>query len=346
MIAAIVGVIVYLEKQNPNRTAVPDGQDNLATLASADKAKQYEPAKELVSPDGYLNTDRITLGSLVGKKVVLLDFWTYSCINCQRTIPYLNAWYQKYKDQGLEIIGVHTPEFEFEKNRDNVAAAVKKFGIKYPVVQDNEYATWNTYGNRYWPHEYLIDIDGYIVHDHIGEGGYAETEQEIQQLLQERMTVLDQQGQVSHDMVQPADAVSFDAHQVGSQETYFGAARNDFLGNGRRYSVGAQTLAVSGNLSANTLYLDGTWNFQNEFAQNQTAGARVIFGYLAKNVYLVASAAAPVQVEVYVDGKILQSITIQTDQLYQLVSGSDYATHTLELRVQNPGLHAYTLTFG
>jgi thiol-disulfide isomerase/thioredoxin len=138
----------------------------------------------LAGISGYINThDGFRLSEIVGKKVVLVDFWTYSCINCQRTQPYLNAWYKKYKDAGLEIVGVHTPEFAFEKDRANVVAAVEKFGITYPVVQDNDYQTWGTYGNRYWPRKYLIDIDGYIVYDHIGEGGYEETEEKIQELL-------------------------------------------------------------------------------------------------------------------------------------------------------------------
>src|SRR3989344_7615215 len=135
-----------------------------------------EKYKEIVNPSGFVNTDGITVGSQVGKKVVLVDFMTYSCINCQRTFPYLNAWYKKYKDQGLEIIGIHTPEFAFEKDIENVREAMKRFGIMHPVVLDNDYATWRAYGNRFWPRKYLIDIHGDIVYDHIGEGAYEETE--------------------------------------------------------------------------------------------------------------------------------------------------------------------------
>jgi thiol-disulfide isomerase/thioredoxin len=166
--------------------AAPESRTDLL----AAKAKKYPKAKELVDPSGFINTPALKLSDIVGKKVVLVDFWTYSCINCQRTIPYLNAWYQKYKDSGLVIVGVHTPEFDFEKDQSNVAAAVKKLGIQYPVVMDNNMGTWNAYGNQYWPHEYLIDVDGYVVDDHIGEGGYAATEKAIQAALTERNQVL------------------------------------------------------------------------------------------------------------------------------------------------------------
>ncbi len=153
-----------------------------------DKNKStFKKVPELSTIDGYINTEGkiITLESLRGK-VVLLDIWTYSCINCQRTLPYLNEWYTKYKDQGLEIVGLHTPEFAFEKLQKNVEEAVQKYNIQYPVVLDNDYSTWNALGNQFWPRKYLVDIDGYIVYDHIGEGSYRETEQAIQKALRER----------------------------------------------------------------------------------------------------------------------------------------------------------------
>ena len=153
----------------------------LQALAASDKAAGYQPAIEIADPTGFVNASSdFKLANLVGKNVILLDFWTYSCINCIRTIPYLNAWYDRYHDQGLEIVGIHTPEFAFESNISNVEAATQKYGIEYPVVLDSNYGTWDAYGNLYWPHEYLIDMAGYIVHDQIGEGNYGETETEIQ----------------------------------------------------------------------------------------------------------------------------------------------------------------------
>ena len=145
------------------------------TLPFAGKAPE-------LAAGSWINSQPLSIADLKGK-VVMVDFWTYSCINCIRTLPHMNAWQEKYADKGLIIIGIHTPEFEFEKNYANVKFAVEKYGIKYPVVQDNDYKTWRAYGNSYWPRKYLIDKEGNIRYDHIGEGGYEETEKVIQQLL-------------------------------------------------------------------------------------------------------------------------------------------------------------------
>jgi len=150
------------------------------------KTSQFRAVPELVGIDGYINVENISISDHIGENIVLIDFWTYSCINCQRTLPFLNSMHEKYRDEGLVIIGVHTPEFGFEKDYDNLVEAVEKHGIKYAVVQDNSYATWQAFQNRYWPRKYLVDVDGFIVYDHIGEGGYEETEDKIKELLEER----------------------------------------------------------------------------------------------------------------------------------------------------------------
>ena len=317
-----------------------------AMTRKAEKAEKYQPAHEIVPGGGFINSDAFKLKDLIGKKVILLDFWTYSCINCQRTTPYLNAWYEKYKDHGLVIVEVHTPEFDFEKVYDNVAKAVQTAGIKYPVVQDNNYATWQTYENRFWPHEYLIDIDGYIVHDHIGEGGYDETERAIQAALKEREQVLGMRGTVSSDITNPVNTIAVDPSKVQSHETYFGAARNEYLGNGTREKIGLQELSVPAQVNSNTLYLSGTWDFKNEYAQNSGPGGEIVYTYNAKNVYLVASADTPVDITVVVDGAVSSNQTIKENKLYPLVQGIGYGEHTLEIRINTPGLMAYTFTFG
>lgn len=314
-------------------------------------------ALEFSSLRGWLNTSPLTISGLKGK-VVLLDFWTYSCINCQRSIPYLNAWYEKYKDKGLVIIGIHTPEFEFEKKYDNVVAAVKKFGIQYPVVLDNDYSTWTDYRNRYWPREYLIDIDGFIVHDHIGEGGYDETEKSIQAVLEERMTVLGARDHIGSDIVRPATALE---PQSESPETYFGSSRNIYLANGRPSADGLQTLTAPSSIKTNKLYLVGIWTFRPENANSTGANARVIFRYRAKNVYLVASADHAMAAELLLDGHALGSaagkdvvssngksiVHFAGDGLFHLVSNPDgVGEHTLEIILPDPGLLLYTLTFG
>jgi cytochrome c biogenesis protein CcdA/thiol-disulfide isomerase/thioredoxin len=307
----------------------------------------YPAAHEIVRPAGFVNTGGkpITIGEFKGKKVVLLDIWTYSCINCQRTLPYVHEWYEKYKDQGLEIISLHTPEFSFEKVQKNVEDAVKRFDIRYPVVLDNEYATWNAYGNRYWPRKYLIDLDGYIVYDHIGEGGYEETEQAIQKALAERNERLGMKEEVSDTPIASVPKISFEPSRVSSPEVYFGAARNSYLGNGSKNVSGIQDLKLPSELLSNMLYLEGKWLFDTEYAENQSE-AKILFKYEAKNVYMVASSAELLDLEVWQDGIFVKTVSIQGEKLYQLIEGSEYGNHVMELRSKKSGLKAFTFTFG
>ncbi|MCR4325920.1 MAG: redoxin domain-containing protein [Patescibacteria group bacterium] len=355
-----VSVIEYSllgEQEGGVQSVAPSEAGNY--LSSEAKAMIYQKAPELVSPDGYINTggEPITLESLRGK-VVLLDIWTYSCINCQRTLPYLRMWYEKYKDEGLVIVGVHTPEFAFEKVKANVERAAEEFGLTYPIIQDNEYRTWNAYGNRYWPRKYLIDIDGYVVYDHIGEGGYAETEAAIQKALKERAERLGMPAPALSPVITPAEVITMDAGQVRSPEIYFGSSRNERLGNGTRGKAGAQTLTIPSNILGNALYLGGTWTLTEEYASNSSAGARIVYKYDAKNVYFVASAPKGATLKIMLDGNVIPAgargkdvnasgeVKVQEDRLYELVKGTDYGVHTLEIEVVGPGLQAYTFTFG
>ena len=168
------------------RTA--EGQSTAERIAS--KEAEFSRAKEIIGPTGFINTEGVSIGENLGEKVVLLEFWTYSCFNCQNVQPYLNEWHEEYEDDGLLIIGVHRPEFEFEKDPASVKRAVEEAGIRYPVVLDNYSATWDAYGQRYWPARYLIDADGFIRYQHFGEGAYEENEEEIQELLAEKDQVL------------------------------------------------------------------------------------------------------------------------------------------------------------
>jgi thiol-disulfide isomerase/thioredoxin len=331
----------------PSATAPVVPQDRTAILAA--KAAEYPKAKEFVGLTGYINTPALKLSDLVGKKVVLIDFWTYSCINCQRTIPYLNAWYQKYKDYGLVIVGVHTPEFDFEKDINNVTAAVQKDNIQYPVVLDSNMDTWNAYGNEYWPHEYLVDIDGYVVDDHIGEGGYAATEAAIQKALAERDQVLGIKQTIPTGTVDPSTAIALDDSAVQSPETYFGAERNEYLGNGVQSKIENQTLTIptdSTTIQSNTLYLGGMWNFQYEYAETVSPVSYIQYNYNAKHVYMVASSKNPVTLKLTLDGQPYKTVVVQADQLYDLVDGTSYGPHTLQIEVDGAGLDAYTFTFG
>ena len=346
VVAVLTGAIYFINSNSVKRGGLNEAVTVAPRISSGDvqmnkeeKSKQYQLAKEITTPDGFINAEgpSITVNELVGKKVILIDFWTYSCINCQRTTPYLNAWYEKYKDKGLVIVGVHTPEFEFEKNYDNVKTAVEKFGIKFPIVLDNDYSTWTAYKNQYWPRKYLIDIDGYVVYDHIGEGGYEETEKKIQEALTERMVVLGEDGTINTAVTKEIPL----QNEAKSPETYFGSARN--------------------NQQAKLLFPRESWGITPEFAQNTSANASIVYTYTAKDVFFVAEADIETIVEVFLDGKPLGSeagtdiiktsdgksiLKIKGARLYKIIQGDKSETHKLELRIQKPGLKAFTFTFG
>ncbi|MES2668583.1 MAG: thioredoxin-like domain-containing protein [Patescibacteria group bacterium] len=359
VLALIAGAIFYLESLKPQRSSIPVGENSVQhdpaaeTPDYASRSKEFPLAQELVRPDGYLNADEsLTIQSLVGKKVILVDFWTYSCINCQRTQPYLNAWYEKYADEGLEIIGVHTPEFGFEQERANVEAAIVRDSIRYPVVQDNAYATWDAYQNRYWPRKYLIDINGLVVYDHIGEGSYEETERMIQKYLEERKEVLGEEGAVPAGLVSPGVVI-----EASSPETYFGWGRNELLANGTPRAEGAQTLDAAAPYAPNKLYLEGTWDIEEEYAVNTDGSASIVYSYDAKSVYFVASSDEGVTVQVLRDGVPViggegsdvdanGNVFIQEARMYTLIEQEDASKHVIEIRVLGPGLKAFTFTFG
>lgn len=325
------------------------------------KSKPYPRYREIVNPGGYVNTSDIKLGDLIGKKVILVDFMTYSCINCIRTFPYLNAWYEKYQDLGFEIVGIHTPEFAFEHKQENVAKAMKRYGIKFPIVLDNEYGTWSAYQNSYWPRKYLIDIDGYIVYDHIGEGNYEETEKKIQELLDEKMAraALPSSPPIPAGLVNVAGT---DTVETISPETYFGYERNQLLANGAPNQPGLQTFVEPRTIKLNQLYFAGAWNLANQYAQNQSAPAKIIFRYGAKNVYIVTSAAQPITIRVLQNGRPLTTETagsdiifkdgqslliVQNEQLYHIIRNQKgISENNLELIIETPGLEVYTFTFG
>jgi thiol-disulfide isomerase/thioredoxin len=362
VLVLIAGAILYLEhgkvgSSGPVSTQVATSATS--TPHSADYAKNkliYQPALELVHPDGYINTggQELKLGDLIGKKVILLDFWTYSCINCQRTIPYLEGWYKKYGPSGFVVVGVHAPEFDFEKMLANVQMGVTKFGITYPVVLDSKHQTWAAYHNNYWPEEYLIDIDGLIREHSIGEGNYDETETNIQKLLAERNRALGLTMPIPTGLIDASYTVN-----TGSPETYFDAARNQYLGNGRQGAIGVQEFSLPQEARPNTLYLGGTWDIEQEFAENKSASASIEFHYSAKGVYFVASSTLPkgTTITVFEDDKPLSKdrgadvdasghVRIKEPRLYKLIEHSGQQEHVLQIQVESPGLDAYTFTFG
>ena len=339
--------------QVENKDAV-DKTEGVVIKKTIDKPVSNYPVfkyKEITSPSGFVNTGPFNLKDIVGKKVILLDFMTYSCINCQRTFPYLNAWYDKYKEEGLEIVAIHTPEFAFEKNIENVRKAALNFGLKFPIVLDNDYATWGAYGNKYWPHKYLIDIDGNIVYDHIGEGAYDKTEEKIVELLKERAEIMG--TYVSDTRVSVPDYSVF----AFSTETYFGAWRNTNFGNGTAGLDYKDIFEIPETIKKDTFYLDGEWQINREYSENIGSPVDLLFKFNAKEVYMVAEADIEKEIEVYLDSSLIADLfagddikmgkgKIKDSRLYHLISLPVSGEHTLRIIFKNQNTKIYTFTFG
>lgn len=336
VLVLIVAGIYYFNTGTIDQ-AVVDREASIAIINSnIDKDMMYKQAKEIVQPAGYVNSGPITISEFIGKQVILLDFMTYSCINCQRTYPYLNAWWEKYQDKGLQIIGIHTPEFDFEKNIDNVRNAAARFGLNFPLVLDNDYGTWRAYGNRYWPRKYLIDIDGYVVYDHIGEGAYDEAELKIKELLKERAEKLGEKIEIDDLFVSP-NAETASKNGRLSPEIYFGSLRNDLI----------QVNEAPANPKLNQLYLVGDWNIEGEYAKSLNSASKVIFKYQAAKVYFVASAKPGVEVTVLRNGEEINRFEVNDETLYTVIENpKGYGEYTLEFSGDKAGLKVYTFTFG
>ncbi|MCR4368873.1 MAG: thioredoxin family protein, partial [archaeon] len=324
----------------------------------------FQKAPELTGLAGYINTDsNISLSALEGK-VVLIDFWTYSCINCIRTIPYLNSWHEKYADDGLVIIGVHSPEFEFEKKKENVQNAVDEYNIKYQVVLDNDFATWRAYANRYWPHKFLVDAQGYIRYDHIGEGSYGETEEKIVELLKEKNSAPD-------DQMGLAEIEGTDFSKIATPEIYFGynffRPQSPQIGNIEGVHTEQQTAyeypsrASRETFRDNTPYLGGTWTVLGDYSKLNSETGMVGLVFTAKKANIVAGAPKGAQLTIMLDGaQILESeygsdveladgkpiVRISEQRLYNIVDAKNYSKKTLEFKISGEGFELYTFTFG
>jgi cytochrome c biogenesis protein CcdA/thiol-disulfide isomerase/thioredoxin len=307
----------------------------------------------------WINSPPLTPASLRGK-VVLVDFWTYSCINCLRTLPYINAWNEKYKDSGLVIIGVHTPEFAFEKDEANVRKAVKDLGITYPVAMDNDYRIWRSFNNEYWPADYFIDATGRIRFHHFGEGAYEESEQQIRTLLEEANHA-PPPGTATPIAASGAEAAP-DSDDVQSPETYIGYARaQNFASPGGFNQDDPQLYRTPAELDLNQWALAGKWKDEDQVATSLDAGASISFRFHARDLHLVLGPAAdgkPVRFRVTLDGQAPGADhgvdtdadgygVVMENRLYQLVRqhGSIH-DRTLRIEFLTPGVRAYSFTFG
>ena len=356
MIAGVLGLVtVALDMYEPD-AALRAGVGPLP--AGADKSG-LRMAPGVVGATGYVNTTPEDLEELVRDKVVLYDIWTYSCINCVRTLPYITAWDEKYADQGLVIIGVHTPEFEFEKDPRNVEAAVAKHGIGYPVVLDNDWETWKAFENRYWPRKYLADHEGYIRYDHIGEGGYAETERVIQQLLGERAAALGLGAASASSAL--VDIEEFEHSRYRTPELYFGyelASGRSHLGNPEGFGPGREVAyapAGGGALRDHMFYMEGIWQNNADHMRLVSETGTIRLPYAAKQVNIVASGNA--HPEVLLDGEPVGPpyagsdvsggrLQVAGPGLYNIVDGDRPEPHLIEISVRDPGFEIYTFTFG
>jgi len=307
----------------------------------------------------WLNSPPLTAEALKGK-VVLVDFWTYSCINCLRTLPYVKAWAEKYRDQGLVVIGVHAPEFAFERDVSNVTKAMKDLGITYPVAIDNAYKIWRAFDNQYWPAHYFADAKGQIRYHHFGEGDYAESERVIQQLLREAGARNVAGGLIQADAkgVQQAP----DMNEVQSPETYLGYQRaENFISTGTLATNQVANYPAAGNLALNHWTLEGQWNVGGQQATLNQPGGRIVYRFHARDLHLVLGPGAdgkPVRFSVTVDGQAPGdahgtdvapdgSGTVTEQRLYQLVrQPGAVQDHTFTIEFLDPNVAAYAFTFG
>lgn len=341
---AIIGVLIiagiFFLSQGKN-TPVSTQE---STLLSSEMKENFSPAPELSGIAGYINTHEGFALNEVKGKVILVDFWTYSCINCIRTQPYLNAWHEKYADKGLVIVGVHSPEFAFEKEYENVLAAVEREGIAYPVVLDNDFSTWRAYQNQYWPRKYLIDADGFIRYDHVGEGAYEETEEMIQRLLKERDESIALGENVASSV--SAEAAVVDFSKIKTPEIYLGYAfARAPLANAQGFLPEEEMeYALPETLPSNLAGLEGTWLSKPDYMELVSEYGGVALAYGAKNVNMVAAGDA--NVSVFWDGELVKTLSTSEETLYSVIEGNDYAEHMVVLDIQGKGFRLYTFTFG
>ena len=296
---------------------------------------------EFVGLGPWHNSPPLTLQSLKGK-VVLIDFWTYSCINCIRTLPYIEALWEKHKNQPFVLIGVHTPEFTFEKSEQNVSDAIKEHGLTYPIPQDNDYQTWNAFNNQYWPAHYLIDAKGNIRYTHFGEGAYDETDQAVTSLLAE-IGSTSTSGESIPQEVAPRQ-------QEVTPETYLHSRGWDSFGNAQgQPDATVHTYTAPTSMELHKFYLSGTWQLLDDERQVLMSDeGEIRIRALAGEVNLVLGlegSAQPVNADIEVDGKPYKTITIQNHDLYMFFKGS-YGQHDVILKLHGKGVAAYAFTFG
>ena len=337
----------------------PAMSGNNAMMAAAGSAANTSPTADLSGATAWINSPPLTLASLHGK-VVLIDFWTYSCINCLRTLPYIKAWNEKYKDSGLVIIGVHTPEFPFEKDETNVRKAVRDLGITYHVAMDNDYRIWRSFNNEYWPADYFIDVTGRVRYHHFGEGDYDESENWIRSLLEEANHKL-LSGSATQIAAVGVEAAA-DSNDVQSPETYIGYHRaENFASPGGFNQNEPQVYEAPSDLKLNQWALSGKWEDERQIATSLSPSSAIVFRFHARDLHLVlgpSKAGRPIRFRITIDGKAPGADhgvdtdaggygTVTEERLYQLIrQHGAIQDHTFRIEFLVPGVQAYAFTFG
>lgn len=344
IIIASVAYLVYSANVFTTPVQANQSESQSATKLINGLEHPYK-APDIIGIDAWINSPALQLTELKGK-VVLIDFWTYSCINCLRTLPYLKDWYAKYHDSGFVIIGVHSPEFEFEHNPDNVRKAVLQEGILYPVALDNHFDTWQNYHNEYWPAHYLINKEGDVVYQHFGEGEYDITENNIRYLL----------GMPNARLVSATGEEKYSSTQT--PETYLGYERaENFVGPLLSTKNKSEVYRFPDNLDQNQWALQGKWAIRGDRIIAMQAGASIRLHFKAGNVYAVMGGplhAVPVTVQLdgkpvtYMKGKdmVNSQVIVNQYRLYSLIDFKQQADAILELTATEPGLEIYSFTFG
>jgi thiol-disulfide isomerase/thioredoxin len=315
----------------------------------------------LAGATGWLNSPPLTAADL-RSRVVLVDFWTYTCINWLRTLPYLRAWADKYQAQGLVVIGVHTPEFDVEHDLDNLGRAVKELRVEFPVAVDNHYAIWSAFDNHYWPALYFVDAEGRIRHHQFGEGGYQESEMILQQLLTEAGTGSGGLGQELVSVDPTGVEAAADWASLRSPETYLGYQRTDNFASHNGAVLGTRHLyEAPARLRLNHWALAGNWTVQRGAVALNQAGGRIVYRFQARDLHLVMAPAGrgtPVRFQVRLDGEPPGAAhgvdvdeqgngTLTQPRLYQLLrQPGPVRERTFEITFLDPGVHAYAFTFG
>ena len=331
-----------VQEQPVNSSATVSG-----ALQLEDGLTQPYPAPDFAGLQEWINSKPLTLASLKGK-VLLVDFWTYSCINCVRTLPYLTAWDKKYRDQGLVIVGIHSPEFEFEKDPDNVKAAVVARGIKYPVALDNNLATWQSFKNEYWPAHYLIDRDGQVVYTHFGEGRYDVTENNIRYLLGLNGTA---ETKVQQNLP---------STEGQTPETYLGYDRTEsYVGKPDLQHDVSDVYEPASPVPLHHWTLKGPWRMEGEKGVAVDNNAALQLHFSAEKVFLVMGTTdgKPVKISVKLDGALIGknaagknvhngTATVSRHTIYELVNQNTIKNGLLEITAEQPGLEVYAFTFG